>query len=77
MKVFIRPSTSADIKAIENLHKKAFGDKEGDHVASFTKDLLADETAHPLFSLVAKLDHTLIGHILFTKAHMAITNQRQ
>ena len=64
----IRQSTESDRKEILNIHERAFGKVKGPVIAKLVDDLLNDETAIPILSLVAVANDTLVGHILFTKA---------
>ena len=64
----IRKSTASEKTDIKYLHKKAFGEKEGSDVAKLAFDLLDDQSAFPLLSLVAVENDKIIGHVLFTKA---------
>jgi putative acetyltransferase len=64
----IRQSTESDRKGILNIHDRAFGKDKGPVIAKLVNDLLNDETAIPILSLVAVVDAKLVGHILFTKA---------
>ena len=64
----IRQSTESDRKEILNIHEQAFGQVKGPVIAKLVDDLLNDETAIPILSLVAVANDTLVGHILFTKA---------
>jgi putative acetyltransferase len=64
----IRKSTESERKEILNIHNKAFGEDKGPVIAKLVDDLLNDETAMPILSLVAVKNNKLIGHILFTKA---------
>ncbi|MDA3918309.1 MAG: N-acetyltransferase [Deltaproteobacteria bacterium] len=64
----IRESTEQERKEILNIHKQAFGEDKGPVIAKLVDDLLNDETAMPILSLVAVENNKLIGHILYTKA---------
>ena len=64
----IRKSTESERKEILNIHNQAFGKEKGPVIAKLVDDLLNDETAMPIFSLVAVENNKLIGHILYTKA---------
>lgn len=66
--MIIRLTNENDLQDIENLHIVAFGTKEGPEVGKLAIDLLSDQTAKPLLSLVAVDADQLIGHILFTRA---------
>ena len=70
----IRKSTESDKYGIERIHIAAFGEEKGPVIAKLVNDLLADETARPLTSLVAVKNNRLIGHILYTK--VVITQTR-
>jgi predicted N-acetyltransferase YhbS len=63
-----RQSTESDRNEILNIHNQAFGNVKGPVIAKLVNDLLNDETALPLLSLVAVENDKLVGHILFTKA---------
>ncbi len=63
----IRKSIESDKLEIKNIHIKAFGEKKGPVIAKLVNDLLNDETAMPILSLVAVENDELIGHILYTK----------
>lgn len=63
--MIIRETSLDDFANIMDVEKEAFGyDKESRLVA----ELLNDETAKPILSLLAFHDGKAIGHILFTKA---------
>lgn len=64
----IRIATESDRSEILNIHKQAFGVEEGPVISKLVDDLLDDETAKPILSLVAVDNNKLIGHILYTKA---------
>lgn len=64
----IRVATESDRSEILNIHKQAFGSDTGAVISKLVDDLLDDETAKPVLSLVAVDDSKLVGHILFTKA---------
>lgn len=70
----IRHSTESDRTAIFDIHKSAFG-QEGQEIVELVDDLLDDETARPLLSLVAETDGKLVGHILFTVARLEPENR--
>ncbi|MCP3952237.1 MAG: N-acetyltransferase [Desulfobacterales bacterium] len=67
----IRRTTESDNAVIEKIHTLAFGTEKGQEIAVLVKDLLKDETAQPLLSLVAVEQAKPIGHVLFTRAHIA------
>ena len=64
----IRKSIESERKEILNIHNQAFGEDKGPVIARLVDDLLNDETAMPILSLVAVENNKLIGHILYTKA---------
>jgi predicted N-acetyltransferase YhbS len=66
----IRKSSADDRKAIDAIHLSAFGPGEGPEIVELVNDLLIDETAKPLLSLVAEEKDKLAGHSLFTVAHL-------
>ena len=67
----IRKSTESERKEILNIHSLAFGEVEGSVISKLVDDLLDDETAKPVLSLVAVENDKLVGHILFTKVTIA------
>ncbi|MBT3024947.1 MAG: N-acetyltransferase [Candidatus Thiodiazotropha sp. (ex Lucina aurantia)] len=64
----IRESKEADKLGIETVHIQAFGKNEGPEIAGLVNDLLKDETAFPLLSLVAIENDKIVGHVLYTNA---------
>jgi len=66
----IRRSIEPDSIAIHGVHMSAFGQKQGQEIVELVNDLLDDETAKPLLSLVAEVDEKLVGHILFTAVRL-------
>lgn len=66
----IRKAIHSDLQAISELVLAAFGVEEGPEIVQLIADLLADRTASPTLSLVAEVDGELVGHILFSKAHV-------
>jgi putative acetyltransferase len=64
----IRPSIESERNEILNIQEQAFGKVKGPVIAKLVNDLLNDETAMPILSLVAVANDKLVGHILFTKA---------
>ena len=49
----IRTATESDRIDILNIHRQAFGNGKGAEIAQLVDDLLDDETAKPILSLVA------------------------
>ena len=68
----IRHSTESDRIAISGIHRSAFGQEQGQEIVELVNDLLDDDTAKPLLSLVAETDGMLVGHILFTVARLQL-----
>lgn len=62
----IRHSQESDRTAIAGVHRSAFGQEQSPEIVELVSDLLDDETAKPLLSLVAETREALVGHILFT-----------
>ncbi len=71
--MIIRVAKEADRNEILNVHKHAFGNEKGPVISKLVNDLLDDETAKPILSLVAVNDDKLIGHILYTKVRITQT----
>ena len=72
--MIIRKTTESDRNEILNIHKQAFGNEKGPVIAKLVDDLLDDETAKPILSLVAVDNNKIIGHILYTKATITQTD---
>lgn len=73
-KIEIRETDENDFMDIMMVEECAFGyDKE----AKLTADLLGDNTAEPLLSLLAFYEGKAIGHILFTRAYIDDMNEDQ
>jgi len=68
MDAIIRESCESDGAAISDLAIAAFGESEGPVISALIEDLAADSTARPMLSLVATIDNSVVGHILFTNA---------
>src|ERR671937_44514 len=63
MMIKIREERPDDIAAVRDLNRRAFGqDQEGNIIGA----LRSNRTA--LFSLVATLDHRVVGHIMYSPA---------
>ena len=69
--VQIRCSVPSDRTALGDIHRSAFGSEQGEEIAALVEDLLEDETARPVLSLVAEVDGRCVGHILFTAAGLS------
>ncbi len=64
---YIRKAESKDISKVYQVEKEAF---ETDMEAKLVGDLLVDETAQPVVSLLAFNADRPVGHILFSRAHI-------
>ena len=64
----IREAKETDLDKILNVHILAFGQEKGTVIAKLVNDLINDETARPILSLVADENDKIVGHVLFTKA---------
>lgn len=74
MTMEIRQENNNDINEIYELNKLAFGQ---DNEAKLVDLLRSSEAFIPELSLVALLDNTIVGHILFTKITIVNYNQNQ
>ena len=68
MDAIIRESCESDGAAVSDLAIAAFGESEGPVISALIEDLAADSRARPMLSLVATIDNSVVGHILFTNA---------
>lgn len=66
----IRESTESDRGSIRAVHQDAFGPSEGETVSQLAVDLLEDETAHPVLSLVAEEENGIIGNVIFSSVRI-------
>ena len=66
----IRRSNPDELKAIQQVHRAAFGADEGPTIVELVADMLSDASAEPLLSLVAERDQQLIGSVLFTPVQL-------
>ena len=64
----IREATESDLMDVLSIERRAFGH---DEEAELVRCLLDDPSARPILSLIAFDDNRAVGHILFTKAHLA------
>ena len=62
----IRATTNNDLESILAVHADAFGPEEGPEIVELVRQLLEDETARPVLSLIADVDGTVAAHVLFT-----------
>ncbi len=70
----IRETNSKDFNNIMAVEERAFGYVKE---AKLTAELLSDETAEPVLSLLAFHDKEPIGHILFTRVYINEMNTTQ
>ncbi len=71
-KIQIREAAETDRATLLTVEREAF---EGDEtIVGLIEDLLIDETARPLLSLIAEADEKVLGHVLFTRVSVADTN---
>ncbi|WP_116950678.1 GNAT family N-acetyltransferase [Jiangella endophytica] len=63
----LRPERPADHAAVEEVHRRAFGD-DGEHVAGLTRDLRGLLSPTSGLSLVAAEGDQVVGHVLFTRS---------
>lgn len=68
--MIVRLATPTELTTICTLHRDAFGVAEGDAIATLVDHLAHDPTAIPSTSLVAEVDGTIVGHVLFTAVHI-------
>jgi putative acetyltransferase len=67
--ISIRPETSADIDAIRDIIRQAFGQEEESRLV----DLLR-EGGYARLSLVATIDNDVVGHVMFSELSIATDN---
>lgn len=73
--MIICEASEADLRDLLYVERQAFGDKEGPEIIELVKNLLSDPSARPLLSLVAVDSNSITGHILFSKARIALQEQ--
>ena len=66
----IRESVENDKDGIRKVHQNAFGKPEGEIVSQLAVDILGDETAQPILSLVAEQNNEIIGNIIFSPVNI-------
>lgn len=62
----IRTVNAEDLPNVYDLHLDAFGEEEGELVAQLALDLLRDDTAEPILSLVAEKDDRIVGCVIYS-----------
>jgi putative acetyltransferase len=65
--VLVRPEEAGDHAAVAEVHRLAFGEREGRAVAGLVELLRASLAGEPGLSLVACEDDAVVGHVLFTR----------
>ena len=70
MQLQIRKAIQSDLQPISTLAMSAFGKTEGPVIAQLIADLLVDKSAQPVLSLVAIIEKSIVGHILFSNARV-------
>ena len=62
----IRLATTQDGDAIRQLYLSAFPEAENEVVATLAMELLDENSALPILSLVAEMEGALVGHVAFS-----------
>ena len=62
----IRIATTHDGDAIRQLYLSAFTEEENESVATLAVELLAENSALPIISLIAEMDGAVVGHVAFS-----------
>ena len=62
----IRIATLQDQDAIRRLYWSAFPEAENEIVATLAVELLSENSALPILSLVAEMDDAVVGHVAFS-----------
>jgi predicted N-acetyltransferase YhbS len=70
MNVEIRRAVQSDFQGISDLAMSAFGIAEGPEIVQLIGDLSADVTAQPVLSLVAVINESVVGHVLFSAVRL-------
>jgi putative acetyltransferase len=65
--MLIRKALETDLNDVLFVERAAFG---SDEEANLVRELVADNSAKPVVSLLAYIDGQAVGHILFTKARL-------
>jgi putative acetyltransferase len=71
----IRVATRDDAEAVRGVHLSAFPQGEGDIVSRLAVDLLFEETAPPVVSLVSEADDIVVGHVALSPVWMCNTRE--
>jgi len=70
MNLQVRNAFESDKQAVSDVVIAAFGEVQGQEIADLITDLLEDQSAQPLLSLVVTSYDIVVGHILFTSAQI-------
>lgn len=70
MQIHLMRASPAESPAILEVIKAAFSGDNGREIAALAENLMADPSAEPVISLVAKLESTVVGQVLFTRARV-------
>jgi len=71
----IREAKESDLAAVLHVEGQAFSEQQGVEIVALVKELLRDPSALPLLSLLAIDEGRALGHILFTRAEVAGSQQ--
>ena len=74
MKIQIRNARSSDSDQIRQIHLDAFGEDEGESVATLACDLLKQPSTPETLNLVAEIEGDLAGHVAFSPVWFAETD---
>lgn len=70
MEIGVREAEAEDWTTISTVIEKAFGKEEGPELVELVAALQKDETAQPLWALVAEAQGGIVGHVLFTSTRL-------
>lgn len=68
MNIEIRETTRFDYEDIIKVNRDAFENYGEEEIVTLVTDLLEDETAKPIISLLAFVDEKPVGHIIFSRS---------
>jgi putative acetyltransferase len=71
----IRIARRDDADAVRRVHFSAFPQGEGDIVSRLAVNLLSEEAAPPVISLVAEADDIVVAHVAFSPVRMRETQE--
>ncbi len=64
--MLIRELVESDMSIVRKVYQNAFGQPDGETVSQLAMEILQDETARPILSLVAEQDSEIIGNVIFS-----------